>query len=318
MKILSSNLPDNYKTELNDIFFRNYLLKKSDILKCSNPSCDYAGMTSASHFGCRVPFHCESCGQDWIHPIIGGTSDNKWQRFRTYITKTLSTKRCPHCQTDIMKNGGCDTVTCTSCGKKFTWGSVFKPEIFVIFMLIFIPVFIVICCFYQKMLDRAETDKGMKAGLWIIHIFLLYTCTYLMIRYIKVTKRIIEKKIKSVVLCWVVFLLVLATPVAGLAGLNWLLPDYYLYWLQIGAYTALGLGATFVTYSTYLVCKTICEAIRKPKPRGRVPIRRSALNNNAKPQTQQERNEIVVNNEKDLENQKFIQPTQQELSSNRT
>lgn len=53
------------------------------------------------------------------------TSDSKWQRIRTYITKTLTTKRCPHCQTHITKNGGCNSVTCTACGKTFLWGRAF-------------------------------------------------------------------------------------------------------------------------------------------------------------------------------------------------
>ena len=236
--LISGNLPSTYKDQLNDIFFRNYLMKKSDIIQCSNPSCEYAGMSTASHFGCRVPFHCESCGQDWTHPIVGGTSDKKWPRFKTYITKTLSTKRCPYCQTYITKAGGCDIVTCTACNKAFSWGSVFHPGLLILFLLIFIPTFTLVCCYYRRMLDRAKIDNGMKVGLWVIHFFLLHTFIYMFIRYFNVACNFLGKT-KCCALQLILLVLILAAPIAVLIGLNKLLPSYYSYWLQIVAYDCL-------------------------------------------------------------------------------
>ena len=308
MKMLSTNLPSTYKDQLNDIIFRNYLMKKSDILHCSNPSCDYAGMTSASHFGCRVPFHCESCGQDWTHPIVGGTSDKKWPRFKTYITKTLSTKRCPHCQTYITKAGGCDIVTCTACRKAFAWGSVFHPQLFVLFLFIFIPAFIVICCFYQQMTDRAENDKGMKAGIWIIQILLFHTFAYILIRFIKVIKRVLDKKIKFLLLYIVVFTLILAVPIACLIGLNKLLPLYYNYWLQIVGYDLGIIGLVFALAFIYLVVKANVGILKEKRQRKKLAAK---LRNNVKEQIQQNNNEKAIENKKDLEVQRNGLPTQQ-------
>lgn len=38
---------------------------------------------------------------------------------KNYISR--ETKGCPGCSIPIVKNGGCDHITCTKCGHQFCW-----------------------------------------------------------------------------------------------------------------------------------------------------------------------------------------------------
>ena len=245
MVSFSSELPDTLKAQLNDIYFRNYVSKTSDLLECPNPSCGRAGFTISSHFGCRTPFECEYCEHQWTHPIIGGSSERACQRFKTYIVKEFISKRCPHCQTYIIRNDGCNTVYCPGCDKRFPWVSVFRRGWLMLFLLLFTPAFAVLCYFYKDIVDWAD-ENGLIAeiGLWALHVVLFHMCIYFMVRYVA-TVRICLENYKSMVARGGIILFTAAIPVAGLIGLNYLLQDYYKFWISIGVADLL-IGAVVV------------------------------------------------------------------------
>jgi len=50
-----------------DKFAQFYCSKASDIRKCPNPECHYAG--SIDFYKCKEPLECESCKTQWYDPI---------------------------------------------------------------------------------------------------------------------------------------------------------------------------------------------------------------------------------------------------------
>ena len=64
----------------------------------------------------RVPWHegmtCEQ--YDQLHPYADELT-------RSWVE--TNTKKCPYCQCNIEKDGGCDHMTCKRCGKQFNWGN---------------------------------------------------------------------------------------------------------------------------------------------------------------------------------------------------
>lgn len=46
---------------------------------------------------------------------------NKKSDFVTKNYISRETRGCPGCSIPIVKNGGCDHITCTKCGHQFCW-----------------------------------------------------------------------------------------------------------------------------------------------------------------------------------------------------
>lgn len=85
-------------------------------------SYNYAQLITCSH--CQTSF-CFHCGESWHDPIKCYlliqwkkklTDDNQ-----NLIWLKINTKKCPKCQIDIEKNGGCDHMTCRNCSHEFCW-----------------------------------------------------------------------------------------------------------------------------------------------------------------------------------------------------
>eukprot|EP00730_Choanoeca_flexa_P017012 TRINITY_DN8136_c0_g1_i2.p1 TRINITY_DN8136_c0_g1~~TRINITY_DN8136_c0_g1_i2.p1 ORF type:complete len:359 (+),score=34.69 TRINITY_DN8136_c0_g1_i2:99-1175(+) len=70
--------------------------------RCQQECCYYHGL---SHVG-------QPCHVHHREPI--------WQRFKTWLWMQMHTRKCPSCHKRIVRNGGCNHMTCT-CGWHFCW-----------------------------------------------------------------------------------------------------------------------------------------------------------------------------------------------------
>ena len=271
-KLWAHNLPDEYKIHLNDIFLRNYILKKSDMLQCPNPSCEYVGFTVQSHFGCHAPFDCERCGWKWINPIIEGSSDSSWQKFKTFIVKAFSSKRCPYCHTSITRNGGCSSVRCTACGKTFYWYSVFYPGWVVMGLLILIGLLGIISYYYENMINEAANKWVATAGIWTLHLCLVHVWTYIVVRYALGFAYYIQKYYHHLKKLLVIGI---TLPIGSLIGLNNLMPGYYRYWLTIVGVEAI-IAIVFCIIGICLISYSKSRSMRLQRNRRR-ELRRTML-----------------------------------------
>lgn len=226
----SINLLNSYKIELNEIYFRNYTSRASDILHCPNVSCEYAGYTVPSHFGCQVPFECKSCGYEWAHPLVRGSSDSKWQRFKTFIVKEFTSKRCPHCQTYITFSGGCRNIRCAACGRSFSWLEAANRGWLTVIGLIGIPLFVLICYYYRSMVDSAKKSWKVNVGVWVLHFVLVHIWAFMLLYYITVYGDFMDRHVNRRKLLLTIGVLI---PIGSLVGLNFLMPEYYGYWIVI-------------------------------------------------------------------------------------
>ncbi|CAB5358490.1 hypothetical protein RhiirA5_350861 [Rhizophagus irregularis] len=74
---------------------------------------------------------CESCGVEscYNHDVVWHADQtckeydmkNKKSDFVTKNYISRETRGCPGCSIPIVKNGGCDHITCTKCGHQFCW-----------------------------------------------------------------------------------------------------------------------------------------------------------------------------------------------------
>ena len=116
-----SHLTSDEIERINSALYARYLTRTPDILFCSQNGCKYAGFTTNDQFGCKTPFICESCHAKWEHPLVVGTSDSIRMKFMNFIVTEFMSKKCPKCSVPIMKKGGCDHMTCTSCNHEYSW-----------------------------------------------------------------------------------------------------------------------------------------------------------------------------------------------------
>lgn len=230
---LSSNLSEAHKVELNDTYFRNYVLHKSDILQCPNSSCSYAGFMIPFHFGCHAPFECKNCGYQWMPPLARGSTDSVWQRFSTFIVKEFTSKRCPSCHTYIERIGGCDTITCAACGKSFPWLMVVSRGWFTLFLCVVIPSFALVCHNYRGMIDTSENSWIATMGVWALHIVLVNLWLYLLMRYVVVYGELINRYVLHRKKRVIAGFAGTALPIGSLVGLSCLMPGYFGYWRLI-------------------------------------------------------------------------------------
>jgi hypothetical protein len=75
---------------------------------------------------CHLKF-CFNCNTDQWHTGVTCKKFQKWLKengggdssFEEFISKRC--KKCPRCDVNIQKNGGCDHMNCTNCGHHFQW-----------------------------------------------------------------------------------------------------------------------------------------------------------------------------------------------------
>jgi len=94
---------------------------------CSANKCDFGQIVHKK----AVSFTCDACGALTCvkHgvPFHNGLTCAQYDKLHAHDQKALSlwktshTKKCPKCNTDIEKNGGCLHMTCTRCRYEFCW-----------------------------------------------------------------------------------------------------------------------------------------------------------------------------------------------------
>ncbi|KAL4494490.1 hypothetical protein ABPG72_019900 [Tetrahymena utriculariae] len=100
-------------------------IKKSNLfIKCASNKCKNVGWVNNKN--CQEEFNCPSCDIKWISDkgqsvLQKITSLFSSKELKSKLYKTIFAKTCPHCNIYIMKNGGCNNMTCTNCGKGFCW-----------------------------------------------------------------------------------------------------------------------------------------------------------------------------------------------------
>lgn len=133
-----------------DAFFKKYLLKSSDVIKCPQSNCNYAGFTTEKHFGCKKAFNCEFCQTDWGHPIALGSSDGFFIRMLTELRKEFIAKRCPRCGIFISRTQGCNHMHCTVCNTDFQWNDASYRGWFVVRIILAIVLLTLLVIYRQE------------------------------------------------------------------------------------------------------------------------------------------------------------------------
>ena len=60
----------------------------------------------------HIPIDCETL-EKWLEKIDTEDASSVWV--------ARNTKKCPKCSSPVIKNGGCNHITCGSCGTGFCW-----------------------------------------------------------------------------------------------------------------------------------------------------------------------------------------------------
>eukprot|EP01130_Rhizamoeba_saxonica_P017075 TRINITY_DN8115_c0_g1_i1.p1 TRINITY_DN8115_c0_g1~~TRINITY_DN8115_c0_g1_i1.p1 ORF type:complete len:823 (-),score=138.17 TRINITY_DN8115_c0_g1_i1:44-2248(-) len=76
--------------------------------RCHNCESHFCGI-------CWNEFHTNSCAQNLLEKISNPETKGN------IIWKSKNSKKCPKCQTNIEKNGGCSHITCYICQYQFCW-----------------------------------------------------------------------------------------------------------------------------------------------------------------------------------------------------
>ncbi|KAG5671760.1 hypothetical protein PVAND_001939 [Polypedilum vanderplanki] len=123
---------EKYKKIITNSFVQNNRMIKF----CPSPGCDNAIQIES---GCLLSLmesvRC-SCGYYFCFKCVKSSHDpisceilEKWLKYsnndltliQTAAWVAKFTKPCPNCKVSIEKNGGCDHMTCSSCGYEFYW-----------------------------------------------------------------------------------------------------------------------------------------------------------------------------------------------------
>ena len=95
------------------------------ILKCYRPECFGIECVTRPHPSnarnrcrtCRIAEFCSLCGNNW-HTGPCNATDEEMQAY--FLANANHLKPCPHCNTSVEKNSGCNHMTCR-CGTHFCW-----------------------------------------------------------------------------------------------------------------------------------------------------------------------------------------------------
>ncbi|CAD8083188.1 unnamed protein product [Paramecium sonneborni] len=119
-KIDEQKILDRYQ----DITFKNYLIKCQDIRGCPNKNCKSYGYLPQGR--CKEFLQCEICNYKWydkkclsIHKIISLFLKNSKNNFLCFFQEFYYTHQCPNCEVSIIKNGGCNHMTCKTCNHEY-------------------------------------------------------------------------------------------------------------------------------------------------------------------------------------------------------
>ncbi|CAD8053275.1 unnamed protein product [Paramecium primaurelia] len=125
-EFLSSINEQKILDRYNDITFKNYLKSCQDIRACPNKTCKSYGFLPSSR--CSEFLECEICNYKWydkkclsINKICMLFLKNLKNDFLCFFSEFYYTHQCPNCDTQIMKNGGCNHMTCKSCNHEYCY-----------------------------------------------------------------------------------------------------------------------------------------------------------------------------------------------------
>ena len=112
----AASMSEAFRRIWKDLQHRERLIKdaKFEVLECPKADCvgvayNERGRRMAMCFLCEHTWEANPSGheKEWEKPGVDGDR----------------VRRCPKCQAPIEKNGGCDHVSCTRCGRHFDWAS---------------------------------------------------------------------------------------------------------------------------------------------------------------------------------------------------
>jgi len=125
-----NDFPQPYQEKINQALFEVYLRKSKDIRRCPRPECNYAGIINLSA-KCQDKLQCVECGEEWRDKIHYSVSERVFEslykmspteeEISCILWEEVFTKKCPKCDANIEKNGGCSHMTCKSCGYEYCW-----------------------------------------------------------------------------------------------------------------------------------------------------------------------------------------------------
>ena len=112
----AASMSEAFRRIWKDLQHRERLIKdaKFEVLECPKADCvgvayNERGRRMAMCFLCEHTWEANPSGheKEWEKPGFDGDR----------------VRRCPKCQAPIEKNGGCDHMSCTRCGRHFDWAS---------------------------------------------------------------------------------------------------------------------------------------------------------------------------------------------------
>ncbi|CAI2371816.1 unnamed protein product [Moneuplotes crassus] len=115
--------------KINNLYTELYISSTTDVRRCPNQNCKYAGFVSFQQ--CEEPLECENCSLTW-HEYEHLSSLQKLSRSLkdfislnsdsfSYINEVLTGSPCPTCGMVIWKEGGCNHMACQKCNHEFCW-----------------------------------------------------------------------------------------------------------------------------------------------------------------------------------------------------
>lgn len=119
----------NHQEEIQKALLNVYLRKTSDIRQCPKPLCNYAGTIDLSS-DCTEDLECTVCQSKWKEKQENSSPAKILELFKAYqdgnelsclLWEEIRTKKCPQCNANIQKNGGCSHMTCKRCSEEFCW-----------------------------------------------------------------------------------------------------------------------------------------------------------------------------------------------------
>jgi hypothetical protein len=117
--------------EIDHWLLKKYIIQSPDVLLCSRIGCSYAYIKDSAcedaeyeKFSCQTSnLSCPSCG------FSPKSSEESFQReakkmkdeFLSFIYEQVFSESCPDCSTNIIRDGGCNHMTCYKCKHEFCW-----------------------------------------------------------------------------------------------------------------------------------------------------------------------------------------------------
>jgi hypothetical protein len=138
MKYMPLDALEKYNMEMFDVWKRDTSIKP---VSCISPRCNAMGLPDPFAPGypevvcnecalrfcvqCLVPWHKDvTCAERGAKQVDEQMSESEKETLK--LMQTKDAKRCPNCFLVIEKEGGCNSMTCLGCNKRFNWATAGK------------------------------------------------------------------------------------------------------------------------------------------------------------------------------------------------